>query len=60
MKLFIQGNFFWLKIGEDRLYQEVTSIDELYVTIEGCLDEYNQTHKPQMDLVIFRYDIYYA
>ncbi|XP_066919650.1 dynein axonemal heavy chain 12-like [Clytia hemisphaerica] len=42
-------------IGEDRLYQEVTSIDELYNTIEGCLDEYNQTHKTQMNLVIFRY-----
>ena len=42
-------------MGEDRLYQEVTSMEELYTTIEGCLEEYNQTHKTQMDLVIFRY-----
>ena len=42
-------------MGEDRLYQEVTSIEDLYVTVETCLDEYNQTHKTQMNLVIFRY-----
>ena len=42
-------------IGEDRLYQEVTSMDELYTVVEQCLEEYNQTHKTQMNLVIFRY-----
>ena len=43
------------QMGEDRLYQEVTSMDELYTIVEQCLDEYNQTHKTQMNLVIFRY-----
>ncbi|RMX38335.1 hypothetical protein pdam_00005508 [Pocillopora damicornis] len=42
-------------IGEDRMYQEVNSIDELYKIVEQCLEEYNQTHKTQMNLVIFRY-----
>ncbi|XP_057312411.1 dynein axonemal heavy chain 12-like isoform X2 [Hydractinia symbiolongicarpus] len=42
-------------MGEDRLYEEVTSIDDLYSTVETCLEEYNQTHKTQMNLVIFRY-----
>ena len=41
-------------MGEDRLYMEVTSIDELYAIVEQCLEEYNQTHKTQMNLVIFR------
>lgn len=41
-------------MGEDRLYEEVTSIEELYSIVEMCLDEYNQTHKTQMNLVIFR------
>ena len=41
-------------IGEDRLYQEVESVDKLITTVEGCLEEYNQTHKTQMKLVIFR------
>ena len=36
------------------MYQEVESIDELYKTVEQCLEEYNQTHKTQMNLVIFR------
>lgn len=38
------------------MYQEVESIDELYKTVEQCLEEYNQTHKTQMNLVIFRSD----
>ena len=37
------------------MYQEVTSMDELYSIVEQCLEEYNQTHKTQMNLVIFRY-----
>ena len=44
------------QMGEDRMYQEVESIDELYKTVEQCLEEYNQTHKTQMNLVIFRSD----
>ncbi|EDO37961.1 predicted protein [Nematostella vectensis] len=42
-------------MAEDRLYQEVTEIDELYKIVEACLDEYNQTHKTGMNLVVFRY-----
>ena len=40
---------------EDRVYEEVTSLDNLYGVVEACLDEYNQTHKTRMNLVIFRY-----
>eukprot|EP00794_Sanderia_malayensis_P007414 gene7414-8234_t len=42
-------------LGDDRHYREVASIDELYGIVEQCLEEYNQTHKSQMNLVIFRY-----
>ena len=45
----------YLQIGDDRLYQEVESIEDLYKIVEHCLEEYNQTHKTQMNLVIFRY-----
>ena len=47
------------QIGEDRMYQEVESIDELYKIVEQCLEEYNQTHKTHMNLVIFRSDTVY-
>ena len=40
------------------MYQEVESIEELYKIVEQCLEEYNQTHKTQMNLVIFRSDTY--
>ncbi|XP_046853911.1 dynein axonemal heavy chain 7-like isoform X3 [Xenia sp. Carnegie-2017] len=40
---------------EERLYQEVKSMDDLYRTVEKYLEEYNQLHKAQMNLVIFRY-----
>ena len=30
-------------------------MDELYKTVEQYLDEYNQLHKAQMNLVIFRW-----
>ncbi|XP_013387188.1 dynein heavy chain 12, axonemal, partial [Lingula anatina] len=41
--------------AEDRVYQEVSSLDTFYTIAEGALEEYNQTHKNRMDLVIFRY-----
>nr|XP_026690532.1 dynein heavy chain 12, axonemal isoform X1 [Ciona intestinalis] len=41
--------------GEDRLYEEVKSIDDFTVVVQQSLDEYNQTHKAQMNLVVFRY-----
>ena len=40
---------------EDRLYEEVHSIEEMYKVAEHSLEEYNQTHKARMSLVVFRY-----
>ena len=39
---------------EERMYQEVTSLDEFYNVVALCLEEYNNTHKSRMNLVIFR------
>ena len=39
---------------EDRVYEEVKSIDDFYKVAEQCLEEYNNTHKTRMNLVIFR------
>ncbi|KAJ8333348.1 hypothetical protein SKAU_G00422440 [Synaphobranchus kaupii] len=39
----------------ERLYAEVPSMDSFSQVVELCLDEYNQTHKNRMNLVIFRY-----
>ncbi len=39
---------------EERVYEEVKSIDDFYYVAEQCLDEYNNTHKTRMNLVIFR------
>ena len=41
--------------AEDRVYDEVRSLDDMYVIVEQCLEEYNNTHKTRMNLVIFRY-----
>ncbi|XP_059163826.1 dynein axonemal heavy chain 12-like isoform X1 [Physella acuta] len=40
---------------EDRVYKEVGSLDEFYNVVSVCLEEYNNTHKNAMNLVIFRY-----
>ena len=40
--------------GDDRLYEEVQSIDDFTNVVQASLDEYNQTHKAQMNLVVFR------
>lgn len=40
---------------EDRVYSEIFSIEEFYKVAEQCLEEYNNTHKNRMNLVIFRY-----
>lgn len=37
-----------------RLYEEIASLDELTGVVESALEEYNQTHKNRMNLVIFR------
>ncbi|XP_015203470.2 dynein axonemal heavy chain 12 isoform X1 [Lepisosteus oculatus] len=39
----------------ERLYAEVPSIENFNHVVEQCLEEYNQTHKTRMNLVIFRY-----
>ena len=39
---------------EERVYSEVPSINEFYTVAEQCLEEYNNTHKNRMNLVIFR------
>lgn len=39
----------------EKLYEEIESLDELTGVVESALDEYNNTHKNQMKLVIFRY-----
>ncbi|XP_064633435.1 dynein axonemal heavy chain 12-like isoform X2 [Lineus longissimus] len=40
---------------EERVYEEIMNLDDLYSVVEACLEEYNQTHKNRMNLVIFRY-----
>lgn len=39
---------------EERVYQEVRNIDDLYPVTEQCLEEYNNISKTKMNLVIFR------
>ncbi|XP_022428502.1 dynein heavy chain 12, axonemal isoform X8 [Delphinapterus leucas] len=41
--------------GDDRVYIEIPNIHDFSDIVEQCLDEYNQTHKTRMNLVIFRY-----
>ncbi len=42
-------------LQDPKLYEEVESLDELTSVVESSLEEYNQTHKNAMNLVIFRY-----
>ncbi|XP_019508320.1 PREDICTED: dynein heavy chain 12, axonemal [Hipposideros armiger] len=41
--------------GDERVYIEITNIHHFSDIVEQCLDEYNQTHKTRLNLVIFRY-----
>ncbi|XP_072866108.1 dynein axonemal heavy chain 12 isoform X6 [Chlorocebus sabaeus] len=41
--------------GDDRVYIEIPNILHFSDVVDQCLDEYNQTHKTRMNLVIFRY-----
>uniref|UniRef100_A0A452FPW7 Dynein axonemal heavy chain 12 n=1 Tax=Capra hircus TaxID=9925 RepID=A0A452FPW7_CAPHI len=41
--------------GDDRVYIEIPNIHHFSDVVDQCLDEYNQTHKTRMNLVIFRY-----
>lgn len=40
--------------GDDRVYVEIQNIHQFNDVVEQCLDEYNQTHKRRMNLVVFR------
>ncbi|CAH8626763.1 unnamed protein product [Dicrocoelium dendriticum] len=42
-------------LPEDRAYEEIKDINAVYPVVEQCLEEYNQTNKKKMPLVIFRY-----
>lgn len=46
--------------SEERVYDEVKSVDSMYTIVEQCLEEYNNTHKNRMNLVIFRSAQYYV
>ena len=39
---------------EDRVYEEVQSVDHFHQIVEQYLEEYNNVHKAHMNLVIFR------
>ena len=41
--------------GDDRVYIEIPNIHHFSDVVDQFLDEYNQTHKTRMNLVIFRY-----
>uniref|UniRef100_A0A671G5X3 Dynein axonemal heavy chain 12 n=1 Tax=Rhinolophus ferrumequinum TaxID=59479 RepID=A0A671G5X3_RHIFE len=41
--------------GDERVYIEITNIHHFSDVVDQCLDEYNQTHKTRLNLVIFRY-----
>ncbi|KAM4651998.1 dynein axonemal heavy chain 12 [Discoglossus pictus] len=41
--------------GDERLYAEIPGVEQFSEVVERCLEEYNQTHKNRMNLVIFRY-----
>ncbi|XP_034354027.1 dynein axonemal heavy chain 12 isoform X4 [Arvicanthis niloticus] len=41
--------------GDDRIYIEISNIHHFNDVVDQCLDEYNQTHKRRMNLVVFRY-----
>ncbi|XP_061474275.1 dynein axonemal heavy chain 12 [Rhineura floridana] len=41
--------------GDERLYFEIPSVQMFSDVVDLCLDEYNQTHKTRMNLVVFRY-----
>jgi len=39
--------------ADERVYEEVTSIESMYQVAEQCLVEYNNQSKNRMNLVIF-------
>ncbi|XP_067302544.1 dynein axonemal heavy chain 12 [Pseudorasbora parva] len=56
MRNLLFGDYMTPDVDEsERLYAEVPSIERFGGVVEACLEEYNQTHKNRMNLVIFRY-----
>jgi len=45
---------FAFKLQELKLYEEVGSIEEMTEVVASGLEEYNNTHKNRMNLVVFR------
>lgn len=55
MRNLLFGDYMTPDIDEsERLYAEVPSMERFGEVVEACLEEYNQTHKNCMNLVIFR------
>ncbi|XP_069580748.1 dynein axonemal heavy chain 12 [Brachyistius frenatus] len=56
MQNLLFGDYMNVDLEDDeRLYAEVPSMETFSEVVKSCLDEYNQMHKNQMNLVIFRY-----
>lgn len=50
------GNFMDASAAvEEKKYEEISSIDEFLNVANTALEEYNSTHNPQMDIVLFRF-----
>lgn len=41
------------RVPDERVYEEVESLDAFYSVVEQWLDEYNNTSKNRMNLVVF-------
>lgn len=56
LRSLIFGNFMDIDlIPEDRRYQEIPSMEEYHQVILSFLEEYNDTHRDKIDIVLFRY-----
>lgn len=55
MRNLLFGDYMTPDVDEsERLYAEVPSMERFSEVVESYLEEYNQTHKNHMNLVIFR------
>ena len=55
MRSLLFGDYMNRDLEEDeRLYAEVPSMESFGQVVDLCLEEYNQTHKNHMNLVIFQ------
>lgn len=56
MKSLIFGNFMDVDaIQEERKYEEIVSMEEYKNVALSCLEDYNNTHRNKMNIVLFRY-----